>query len=78
MTKRDPKDTRKAPIEFEAPVEEAGGQDQVEQHNMESDIDELEREIDSLRKSVEETQSSYLRVLAGDGPHGGQTVSGPG
>jgi molecular chaperone GrpE len=64
MTKHKPEDKRKVPIEFEAPVEESGREEPVEQDTMAADIDELEREIETLRKSVEETQFSYLRVLA--------------
>lgn len=58
MNKKD-RDTNKVPIEFEAPVEEEMGQD-----TMASDIDELQQEIESLRRSAEETQNSYLRVMA--------------
>ena len=65
MTKHKPEDAkRKVPIEFEAPVDESGREGPVEQDLMAADIAELEREIETLRKSVEETQSSYLRVLA--------------
>ncbi len=51
---------KKAPIEFEAPVENEMNQQGV----IESDIDELQQEIDNLRTSIEETQNSYLRVMA--------------
>jgi len=65
MTKKKPEDNaRKVPIEFEAPVDETAREEAVEQDTMAADIEELEREIELLRKSVEETQSSYLRVLA--------------
>lgn len=59
MKKKD-EETRKVPIEFEAPVEEG----QVEQDTMATDIKELEQEIELLRNSVEETQNGYLRVMA--------------
>lgn len=55
---------RKAPIEFEAPVEEAAVEKQVGQDKLTSDIEELEREIELLRTSVEETQNAYLRMMA--------------
>ncbi len=45
-------------------MEESGREEPVERDAMAADIEELEREIETLRKSVEETQSSYLRVLA--------------
>lgn len=64
MSKKQHEDKRKVPIEFEAPVDESGREEPVEQDLMAADIAELEREIETLRKSVEETQSSYLRVLA--------------
>lgn len=53
-------DKKKVPIEFEAPVQEQ----EAEQNRMASDIDHLEQEIETLRQTVEETQNSYLRVLA--------------
>lgn len=59
MSKKKDEETNKVPFEFEAPVEE-----DLEQDRMTSDIGELEREIETLSKSVEETQNSYLRVLA--------------
>ena len=59
MSNRSEEDKRKVPIEFEAPIEE-----ELEQDTMESDIGDLEQEIADLKKSVEETQNSYLRVLA--------------
>lgn len=62
--KKDENSARKVPIEFEAPVDETAREEAVEQDTMAADIEELEREIELLRKSVEETQSSYLRVLA--------------
>ena len=52
------------PIEFEAPVEETIVEKQVNQDMITSDVEELEREIEMLRKSVEDTQNSYLRVMA--------------
>jgi len=65
MSKKKPEESaKKVPIEFEAPVDESGREGPVEQDLMAADIAELEREIETLRKSVEETQSSYLRVLA--------------
>ena len=60
--KRD--ETKKAPIEFEAPVEETAVEEQVGQDKLTSDIEELEREIELLRTSVEETQNAYLRIMA--------------
>jgi len=57
-------DEKKAPIEFEAPVEESSKEEPLEQDTIAADIEELRREIDTLRQTVEETQSSYLRVLA--------------
>lgn len=62
MSNKHEEEKRKVPIEFEAPVEEE--QKELEQDTMESDIGELEQEIETLKKSVEETQNSYLRVLA--------------
>jgi molecular chaperone GrpE len=53
MTKHDKEAPKKAPIESEAPVDK-----------MDSDIQALEQEIDALRKNAEDTQNSYLRVLA--------------
>lgn len=57
MSKKD--DAKNAPIEFEAPVEQG-----MEQDEMACDISDLEQEIEALRKSVDETQNSYLRVMA--------------
>ena len=53
------KNKNDAPIEFEAPVEE-----EVEQDTTGADIDEFQQEIESLKSSIEETQSGYLRVMA--------------
>lgn len=53
------KDKVKAPIEFEAPVEE-----EVEQSAPEADIDDLQQEIENLKCNIEEMQNSYLRVMA--------------
>ena len=61
MTKKDT--PKKVPIEFEAPVEETDVEEgQVDK--MDSDIEALQQEIETLRKDAEETQNSYLRVLA--------------
>ena len=57
MSKKD--DTKKVPIEFEAPVEE-----EMEQDTMASDIDELQQELETLRKDAEEAHDRYLRTLA--------------
>jgi len=63
MTKHDKETPKKSPIEFEAPVEDMVGQGgQVDK--MDSDIQALEQEIEALRKNAEDTQNSYLRVLA--------------
>jgi len=64
MTKHRPEDKREVPIEFEAPVEESGREESVEQDAMAADIEQLRQEIETLQKTVEETQSGYLRVLA--------------
>lgn len=50
----------KAPIEFEAPVEE----ETVQQEVVESDIDEIQQEIENLKSNIEKAQNSYLRVMA--------------
>lgn len=57
MNKNNP--ANKVPIEFEAPVEEDADQDE-----MDLDINALQQEIESLKCSVEDTQNSYLRVMA--------------
>ena len=59
MSKRSEEEKRNVPIESEEPVKE-----KLEQESVESDISGLEQEIAELKKSVEETQNSYLRVLA--------------
>lgn len=64
MTRKQHEDKKKAPIEFEAPVEESPKQEPAEQDVMAADIEELRNEIETLRQTVDETQSSYLRVLA--------------
>ena len=56
MSKKD-KDANKVPIEFEALVEEDLQQEEPVRDMMDSDIE-------ALRKSLEESQNGYLRVLA--------------
>lgn len=61
MTKHK-EEAKKVPIEFEAPVEEAVTEEAPDK--MDKDIEALQQEIESLRKNAEETQNSYLRVMA--------------
>lgn len=63
MNKKKDEETSTA-MEFEASVEETSKEEQPEQDRMASDLKDLEREIEILRNSVEETQNSYLRALA--------------
>lgn len=53
MTKNEKQNQEKKPIESEASGD-----------MMDSDIQALEQEIEALRKNAEDTQNSYLRVLA--------------
>jgi len=62
MTKNEREDARKVPIEFEAPVEDTSAEEGRD--DMDSDIEALKQEIEELRKSAEDTQNSYMRVLA--------------
>ncbi len=62
MTRREREDAKKEPIEFEAPVEETVTEEVSD--TMDSNIQALQQEIEELRKDAEETQNSYLRVLA--------------
>lgn len=62
--KKEDERVAKGPIESEAPVEETAVGKQMDRDELTSDIEELEREIELLRKSAEETQNSYLRVMA--------------
>src|SRR5664279_20288 len=64
MNKTNKDDARKVPIEFEAPVVDTDVEEEVDQDNMALDVEEMEREIDLLRNSVEEIQNSYIRVMA--------------
>lgn len=64
MTRKRHDENKEAPIEFEAPVEESRKEEPIEQDVMAADIEELQKEIETLRQTVDETQSSYLRVLA--------------
>ncbi len=61
MTKHK-EEAKKVPIEFEAPVEESVTEEAPDK--MDTDIEALQQEIESLRKNAEETQNSYLRVMA--------------
>lgn len=63
MTRHEKDTPKKVPIEFEAPVEDtSAGEGQTDK--MDSDIAALHQEIEALRKDAEDTQNSYMRVLA--------------
>ncbi len=64
MKRKSDESTPKVPIEFEAPVEELGMEEPVEQGSIDTDIEVMQTEIEALRKSVEEAESGYIRVLA--------------